>query len=324
MYGIFSRDSRPLHVGRHLWRFDRLSGAGFLRSLPRRADYGPPNGVPPRGLAGIRDDDLHDVLTLCQQFPRDLARERGAASPQRARAEARSEALGRSGAIERDPSVDRRCLGVDADHEVDAARLKDRPGRRGDDEALGGHGLAVDEVVHRDQIEGSGLLRPGRCIPTHDVHSADDLSLIKGHPRNDCVLSPCADGTSRSKSSAPSGAKNCIRVLETRSTSVNTAPNPVTPAGTVGSPGTLKKTSISFVLRAMKSFGWLNGANSEPYDGLMSREIHRRSGRGAGLEPGAGRAEKRATAREPRHQIPIEDGVGADATIPVSSSPACT
>ncbi len=60
----------------------------------------------------------------------------------------------------------------------------------------------------------------------------------------------------------PSGAKYSSFVLVALSTSVNTAPNPVTPAATACVPGTLNQTSVTLLPSGANTFGTLKVVNS--------------------------------------------------------------
>src|SRR5581483_287725 len=91
---------------------------------------------------------------------------------------------------------------------------------------------------------------------------------VKVTPRKENVAVPATAGTNWSAIFSPRASKNSSRVLSARSTSVNTAPNPVVTAGVLV-PGTKNSTSVTFPPTGVNSRCGEKAANSVVYDGSM-------------------------------------------------------
>src|SRR5215204_1900780 len=109
-------------------------------------------------------------------------------------------------------------------------------------------------------VVGGASFGPSAAFPL-EIRTADTILDWKSTPRKEKVSLPASAGTKNVPSGASATSKNVIELVVGRSTSLKTAPKPLTSAG-VADPATKNVTSTMFEPRAVKRRGALKGAKT--------------------------------------------------------------
>ena len=177
------------------------------------ADHRPPDRVSARRLGPQKFTTTCRTWSPRSAGPRDLAIEGRAAAVWSAPGGSTPETSGDIGSVEREATAGRAATPPGRHRSRDRSRQSGRPSpSRRDHEAGDGHRLAVDEVVHRDEIDGRRF-RPVRTPHCRSRCAHARRSLPCRTTRREKTVFRCRRGRHVAiEEQAPSGAKNCSRV----------------------------------------------------------------------------------------------------------------